>query len=526
MTRRLSIGTVLMLMNLAILVLPVGGLWGLRLYESALVRQTEAELIAQGVTIAAQYRSLWRAAGGEASVLGAPLDPGLTRRPGFDEPWLPRTAGLDLAQDKALPPPPDGEPPPVAPDMVALRAGMPLSPILREVQFETLAGVRVLDRNGIVVATTREEQGLSLSGRDEVRRALAGEPVSVLRQRAKGAAGVSRSLFGTGSAVRVVVALPVIEDRRVIGVVVASRTPRTVGEVLADKRSELLGLGLILLAAVAVLALAGTLTIARPLRAVTAWAKRVAEGGREGMPPSTHPVVREVAELSDAIARMSATQERRADYIRDFAAHVSHEFKTPLATIAGTVELLREHLAEMTPEERERFLANLACEASRLTRLVQRLLDLARADVMPSGQDGHCRPLAIMAGLAEQAGSTVEIVGDDDLTVGMGAEAMEAVLGNLMDNARRYGGPGAGAHVSLCRDDTDAVLTFSDDGPGISPANAGRIFTPFFTTARKTGGTGLGLAIVRSLVTAHGGTIALRSAERGAVFEIRLPIVP
>ncbi|BAE50649.1 sensor histidine kinase [Paramagnetospirillum magneticum] len=525
MKRRPSIGTVLMLMNLAILVLPIGGLWGLRLYESALVRQTEAELIAQGVTIAAQYRSLWRAAGGEASVLGPPLDSSLTRRPGYDEPWLPRTAGLDLAQDEALPPPPDGEPPAAAPDEAAWKAGLPLSPILREVQFETLAGVRVLDRNGIVVATTREELGLSLSSRDEVRRALAGEPVSVLRRRVKGAVAVSRSLFGHGSAVRVVVALPVIEDRRVIGVVVASRTPRSVGEVLADKRPDLLGLGLALLAAVALLALVGTLTIARPLKAVTGWAKRVAEGERDGMPPPTHPVVREVAELSEAITRMAATQERRADYIRDFAAHVSHEFKTPLATITGTVELLREHLTDMTPEDRERFLDNLESEASRLSRLVQRLLDLARADVMPAGQDGCCRPLAVIAGLAERAGLTIEIMADGDMMVRMGAEAMETVFGNLLDNACRHGGPGSRVTLALRRDDDEVVLILADDGPGISPANAGRVFTPFFTTARKEGGTGLGLSIVRSLVTAHGGAIALRPSERGARFEIRLPSV-
>jgi signal transduction histidine kinase len=67
-------------------------------------------------------------------------------------------------------------------------------------------------------------------------------------------------------------------------------------------------------------------------------------------------------------------------------------------------------------------------------------------------------------------------------------------------------------------------IVVQDDGPGISPANAARVFTPFFTTAREQGGTGLGLAIVRSLVRAHHGEITLEPATRGARFKIDLPV--
>jgi len=63
-----------------------------------------------------------------------------------------------------------------------------------------------------------------------------------------------------------------------------------------------------------------------------------------------------------------------------------------------------------------------------------------------------------------------------------------------------------------------------DDGPGVSPGNAARVFDPFFTTARDRGGTGLGLAIVRALIAAHGGTIALVPSARGAAFQIGLPV--
>jgi signal transduction histidine kinase len=98
---------------------------------------------------------------------------------------------------------------------------------------------------------------------------------------------------------------------------------------------------------------------------------------------------REIAELSHSLVTMAETLEARADYIRGFAAEVSHEFKTPLAAMRGTVELLQEHLATMTEAERRSFLANLAEDVTRLDRLVRRLLDLARADVMRRSGPGR-----------------------------------------------------------------------------------------------------------------------------------------
>ena len=487
------------MMNLALLALPVGGLWGLRLYESALVRQTEAELIAEGATVAALYRTLWRAAGGDAETLGPPVNPRWTHRPGFDQPWLPRTAVLDLAEAPLLPPPPEAEVPAGPADGAALRTESTLDLVLRDVQLEILAGVRVVDRSGIVVATSGEEQGKSLVAREEVRRALLGEPVSLLRRRGNGRAPSALSLVGRGSAVRVFVALPVIEGDRVIGVVVASRTPGTVGEALAEKRWHLAGLVALLLAFAGALSTLGTVAVGRPLRAVTARAKRAADGARGAMAVPGRPVVREVAELSEALSRMVATLEQRADYIRDFATHVSHEFKTPLATIAGTVELLRDHLAEMSEAERDRFLGNLDAEARRLARLVARLLDLARADVAPAAGAEHCRPAALIARLAP--GIDAEI---DDLDLRIGAEAFETILGNLLDNARRHGGQAV--FLSLRADRDEAVLTSPTTAPASRRPTPSGSSLRFTTTTHTQGGTGSAWPS-SSLVTAHGGTI-------------------
>ncbi|MBB3268542.1 signal transduction histidine kinase [Azospirillum sp. OGB3] len=519
---RLSIGTVLLVMALAALTLPLSGLWFLRLYESALLRQTESELITQAGVVAAVYRDAWRRAGGRTEELGPPVDPPWTHPPGFDAPWTPRFAGLDLAEDPILPAAPDPTPTAAAPDAATRTAGASLGPILREAQRVTLAGMRVTDPQGIVVASTGEDLGLSLAAQEEVRHALTGNATSVLRERnsryqgrAEGSTAPERS-----RSLRIFTAHPVLDEGRVVGVVVLSRTPRSLADTLYGKRWHLAGLAVVLLASVGVLARLGTVAISRPLRAVTALAKRTADGERGVMAPVQRPIVREVAELSDALTRMAATLEQRADYIRDFAAHVSHEFKTPLTTIRGTVELLRDHLDTMSAEERDRFLANMDAEAERLSRLVRRLLELARADVMRLTEEVATDAVPVAARLAARHGATASL--PPSLPVAMGAEALESVLANLIENARRHAGPEARVEVALTPEGDGAVLRVSDDGPGVSPANAGRIFTPFFTTARQSGGTGLGLAIARGIVEAHGGSIALRPAERGALFEVRL----
>ena len=263
MIRRLPIGTVLLLMNLAVLALPFSGLWALRLYESALLRQTESELIAQGAVVAAAYRGFWHADGGHLDADTPPVDPRWTHKAGFDDPWLPRSASLDLAVESVLPAPLDPSPTTLVPDPAARRAGEALSPLLREAQRVTLAGMRVVDRQGVVVASTGESLGLSLLDQEEVRRALLGEPVSLLRQRGKGPAPSTIAAIDRGSLVRVFTAMPVLDNDRVIGVVLLARTPHTLAEALHDKRWQLAGLGLGLLGSVAAFVVLGTLVICR-----------------------------------------------------------------------------------------------------------------------------------------------------------------------------------------------------------------------------------------------------------------------
>lgn len=462
--RRLSIGTVLLVMTLAALALPVSGLWFLRLYESALLRQTESELISQAGVVAAVYRDAWRRAGGWTEEPGLPVDPPWTHPPGFDAPWTPRFAGLDLAEDPILPAAPDPTPAAAAPNSAAQTAGASLAPILREAQRVTLAGMRVSDPQGIVVASTGEDLGLSLAAQEEVRHALAGNATSVLRERtsryqarAEGSVAPERS-----RSLRIFTAHPVLDEGRVVGVVVPSRTPRSLADTLYGKRWQLAGLAVVLLASV------GVLGASRDRRHQPPAARRdragQAHGGRRAR--------RDGPRAAPDRARGGRTVGRADPHGRDAGA-------------AGGLH----------PRLRRPCVARVQDPAHHHPRH-------GGTAARPSGHD--------VGG------------GAGPLPVAMGAEALESCLANLIENARRHAGPDARVEVALAADDGGAVLRVSDDGPGVSPANAGRIFTPFFTTARQSGGTGLGLAIARGIVEAHGGIIALRPAERGALFEVRL----
>jgi signal transduction histidine kinase len=158
--------------------------------------------------------------------------------------------------------------------------------------------------------------------------------------------------------------------------------------------------------------------------------------------------------------------------------------------------------------------------------LVSRLLELARADVMRTKEGGASQPGPILDRLRERyAGTSLRLVVEipADISIAIGEDALESILINLLDNTLNHAGPAPEVAVSLCRDGGMAVLTVTDNGPGIAKANLNKVFDPFFTLTRNQGGTGLGLAIVRSLVTAHGGRVSALPSLSGALFRIELP---
>jgi signal transduction histidine kinase len=521
-----GIRSLLLATYLAVLLLPVAGIGILRLYESALLRQTEAELMAQAAVLSAAYRTTWleRAPPGALEAMptvalqwSSTADYGGT--------WIPLLPQLDLADSPILPRPADAVPAGPA-DPVGLEVATSLRPIAHEARRMTLAGMRILDAHGVVVAATLDEDvGKSLAAQEEVAHALRGAPKAALRERDVDPADYSVISISRNTALRVFVAVPIIADGHVLGAVLVSRTPRNIVQTLYSKRYALLELAIILIAAVVALAWFTGQTVVRPTRQLAAMARRVARGEIHSVQPLTRPLMREARQLSDSIVTVARTLEARADYVRELALGISHEFKTPLTGIRGGAELLRDHLEEMSEDERRRFLSNILADTARLERLVSRILELARADaVTPQGNE-RCDVAAAAAEMAaevQKAGQRVSVVDLPPLPATIDCASFDIVLANLLDNARQHAGPKASVTISGQREGDDVIVEVKDDGVGVSVGNTDRIFDRFFTTARDHGGTGLGLAIAQQRLRAFGGDLVLAAAEQGAAFHIRL----
>ena len=513
---------VLLGMTLLALAMPLAGLLLLRVYESALVRQTETELVGQAAVLSAAYAAQRGPLGPPnadeppAAIVPGPLD-------------IARREPLDLARDPVWPP----EPPPTAPPdataaasavparppaPAAARVGALLDPVLRAAQAVTLAALRITDAHGTVVATTGTDAGASLAGLQEVRRAMRGEFVTLLRSREHKATWVPEGI-SRGAMLRVHVAMPVIAEGRILAVVVLSRTPADIVQAIWGKRWALAGLGAVVLATGTILALSASRLLTRPLAAVAAQARQVAAGETRAVQPLARPGTREVAALSAAISAMAATLERRAAYVRDLAAHVAHEFKTPIAAAAGAAELAGE--PDVSPADRTRLLALVADALHRLERLTARLLELARADML-AVTPADLPVLPALHSAAEASGLRVT-VSPTTAHVAVPSEVLDGILAGLLDNVRAHAGPDPTVHLSASAAGGQVVLRVADDGPGVSNADAARVFEPFFTTARATGGTGMGLPIVRALVSGAGGSVRLAPSPHGAAFEVVLP---
>ena len=163
---RLKLRHLLLAVNLTVLWLPLLGLEALRLYDSALVRQTESELIAQAAFVAASYRAALARLAPQAVAdpqYGAPLAAPWREPSAGETRWRPRPARLDLAEDAIQPPPPDTLTPSQPPDSYAQAVGQELQALLHDAQVITLAGIAVTDAQGTVVATTGKSVTLQRS---------------------------------------------------------------------------------------------------------------------------------------------------------------------------------------------------------------------------------------------------------------------------------------------------------------------------------------------------------------------------
>jgi len=217
---------------------------------------------------------------------------------------------------------------------------------------------------------------------------------------------------------------------------------------------------------------------------------------------------------------------------------ISHDLRTPLASILGAVSSLRSFPERYGAAEREELLTTLQEEAERLNRFVSNLLDMTRIESGAVDLKLELIDVAEIVGSALQragnvlAGHRVEVAIESGLPMlRLDAVLFEQVLFNLLDNAAKYSPADSRIDIRATRDGELVEIEVVDEGPGIPPADFERIFDKFYRVHaqdRRRAGTGLGLAICRGFVEALGGWIVARNRRdrSGAVLMIRMPVVP
>ena len=243
----------------------------------------------------------------------------------------------------------------------------------------------------------------------------------------------------------------------------------------------------------------------------------------------------EVKELTQTfnmtLSRLSAAWEQQ----RQFVSNVSHELRTPLTLVDGYLQSILRRGVNLTEAQHE-ALEVASVEAKRTIRLLQDLLDLARAD------SGHLyfrfesfvlNDLVVeVVGMAEQfSNRTITIEGTLPIQVSADRDSLKQVLINLIDNAMNYSDPDTLIVVKIEQTADQAFVQVSDQGLGIPLQQQTRIFERFYRVdearSRSTGGSGLGLAIVKTLVEGMGGSVTVRSRlGEGSIFTITLPTQP
>jgi signal transduction histidine kinase len=241
------------------------------------------------------------------------------------------------------------------------------------------------------------------------------------------------------------------------------------------------------------------------------------------VPVAEDEVHRLAVTLNDMLDRLERSSARQRTFVSDAA----HELRSPLAAIRTQLEVARAHPADADWDQTS---ADALADVERLSRLVDDLLVLARADEAPRRRFEPV-DLAQLADdvVARYESSTVRVrrVGAASVPLTGDVDALGRIASNLIDNAVRHAASAVTVDVAVA-DGGMAALTVTDDGPGIPAADTERVFDRFTrldeARSRDAGGTGLGLPIVRELVRIHGGTVGLENNQPGLRAVVHLPI--
>ena len=282
----------------------------------------------------------------------------------------------------------------------------------------------------------------------------------------------------------------------------------------------------------------------RRLQALEAAAERLGAGDLSARAPeSAADEIGRVARAFNVMASELAARDealRTSDRLRrQMVADVSHELKTPLTSMRGYVETLRLPDIALSAEQRREYLDTIEHETRRLERIVQDLLDIARLANGAIAFDRRYFAAEQLFAHVVQRHRTAAGARRIDIMVSVHPSAdqllgdpyrLEQVVENLVANAIRHAPDGGRIELAAGTGDDGAVITVTDNGPGIAPEHLPHIFDRFYKVdaARASGmsGSGLGLSIARAIVAWHGGTVDVESRPGRTVFTVRLAQPP
>jgi signal transduction histidine kinase len=255
--------------------------------------------------------------------------------------------------------------------------------------------------------------------------------------------------------------------------------------------------------------------------------------GDSTLEATTYPVGGGADFTSIVVLRDVTAQARLERARRDLIANASHEFKTPLFSLAGSLELIDE--GDLSPEEQSEFLQVMRQQVDRLRNMAVSMLDLSRVEAGSFELDTEDVDLALIGqsvldefqAQAQSKDVKLAFAGEDGETAWCDEQRLVQVLRALIDNAIKYSPRGSSVRLSTDTEGSEAVVVVADDGPGISRNELPHVFERFHRGPEERGtttGAGLGLSIARELTEMMGGRITAESpADGGARFTVRLP---
>lgn len=276
------------------------------------------------------------------------------------------------------------------------------------------------------------------------------------------------------------------------------------------KSFVLLGVGLIAMAALQ------TLYGLWPLRKLQVAIADMRAGRAQRIEARALP--REVAPLVSELNGLLVHNETQAEEAREHAGNLAHALKTPLTVIMNAATAQAPDLGETVMREAATMRRQVDHHLARARAVGRRGQSQSRADIWPSLQSVE-RAVARLYDMVR-----LDLAGEKELAVRIERQDLDEILGNLIENAAKYGG--GSVFVTVQRDGDFAEILVEDDGPGISAKDRERLFNRGVRLDRSKPGTGLGLAIVRDVTEIYGGTVALEESEDmgGLLVRLRLPL--